>query len=250
MNAPSPRLIATLIACLMVFGTPILPTADASNESTSVQIAGDYRYAYHDPETPAQAQDFACREALRLAVSTAAPVREQTGSVVDPILFRELVQTLATRHVTDYQTVEQFRKGRTVYCKVRGILQPEIVQQVFEAKSRTEPEGQGSSASEDELDRNRVLQIVAIEEQDGTIIVTYQALRRLDWSTTAYAGSLQGLADVMVDFYDGEGVLLRTYRHPARRTLGGDDVMQPGQIGVLKVPRPLHAKTYRVWLVK
>ena len=250
MNAPSPRLTATLIACLMVFGTPILPTADASNESTSVQIAGDYRYAYHDPETPAQAQDFACREALRLAVSTAAPVREQTGSVVDPILFRELVQTLATRHVTDYQTVEQFRKGHTVYCKVRGILQPEIVQQVFEAKSRTEPDGQGSSASGSELDRNRVLQIVAVEEQDGTIIVTYQALRRLDWSTTAYAGSLQGLADVMVDFYDGEGVLLRTYRHPARRTLGGDDVMQPGQIGVLKVPRPLHAKTYRVWLVK
>ena len=234
----------------MVSGTPILPTAAASNESTSVQIAGDYRYAYHDPETPAQAQDFACREALRLAVSTAAPVRDQTGSVVDPILFRELVETLATRHVTDYQTVEQFRKGRTVYCKVRGILHPEIVQQVFEAKSRTEPEGQGSSASGGELDRNRVLQIVAVEEQDGTIIVTYQALRRLDWSTTAYAGSLQGLADVMVDFYDGEGVLIRTYRYPARRTLGGDDVMQPGQIGVLKVPRPLHAKTYRVWLVK
>jgi hypothetical protein len=250
MNAPSPRLTATLIACLVVFGTPILPTADASNESTSVQIAGDYRYAYHDPETPAQAQDFACREALRLAVSTAAPVREQTGSVVDPILFRELVQTLATRHVTDYQTVEHFRKGRTVYCKVRGILQPEIVQQVFEAKSRPALEGQESSASGGELDRNRVLQIVAVEEQDGTIIVTYQTLRRLDWSTTAYAGSLQGLADVMVDFYDGEGVLLRTYRHPARRTLGGDDVMQPGQIGVLKVPRPLHAKTYRVWLVK
>jgi hypothetical protein len=250
MNAPYARLTVTLIIWLTVSGTLMLPASHASNESTSVQITGDYRYAYHDPETPTQAQDFACREALRLAVSTAAPVREQTGSVVDPILFRELVHTLATRHVTDYQTVEQFRKGRTVYCKIRGILDPEVVQQVFETQSRMVPERQSASAPGGELDRNRVLQIMAVEEQDGTIIVTYQALRRLDWSTTAYAGSLQGLADVMVDFYDSDGVLIRTYRHPARRTSGGDDVMQPGQIGVVKVPRPLHAKTYRVWLVK
>ena len=96
------------------------------------------------------------------------------------------------------------------------------------------------------LDRNRVLQLIAVEEQDGMIVVTYQALKRLDWSTTAYPGSLQGLADVMVDFYDGEGILIRTYRHPARRTLAGDDIMQPGQIGVLKVPRPLNTKNYRV----
>ena len=250
MNSPYARLTVMLIVWLTVSGTLLLPMSHAATESTSVRITGDYRYAYHDPETPTQAQDFACREALRLAVSTAAPVREQTGSVVDPILFRELVHTLATRHVTDYQTVEQFRKGHTVYCKIRGILQSEIVQQVFETQSRMAPETSGAFASGGELDRNRVLQIMAAEEQDGTIIVTYQALRRLDWSTTAYAGSLQGLADVMVDFYDGDGVLIRTYRHPARRTLGGDDVMQPGQIGVVKVPRPLHAKTYRVWLVK
>ena len=89
-----------------------------------------------------------------------------------------------------------------------------------------------------------------IEEREGAVVVTYKALRRLDWGTTAYDGTLQGLADVMVDFFDAEGVLIRTYRHPARRTVAGDDVMYPGQVGVFKAPRPLQTKTFRVWLVK
>ena len=54
----------------------------------------------------------------------------------------------------------------------------------------------------------------------------------------------------MVDFFDSEGTLIRTHRHPARKTLAGDDVMYPGQVSVFKVPRPLQTKTYRVWLVK
>ncbi len=250
MNPQQVRLSAILIVWLAFVGALLVPTVEATTGSPPVEITGDYRYAYHDPETATHALDFACREALRLAIGAATPVREQTGSVVDPSLFRQVVQTLANRHVTDYQAVEQFQKGHTVYCKVRGMLQAEAVQQVLEAQSRTALDTQGSTASQGELDRNRVLQIVGAEEQDGAIVVTYQTLRRLDWGNTAYAGSLQGLADVMVDFYDGEGVLIRTYRHPARRTSGGEDVMQPGQIGVLKVPKPLRAKSYRVWLVK
>jgi hypothetical protein len=250
MNSPSARLSAALALLLTIHGALAKPAAQAASESPSVQITGDYRYAYHDPETAAQAEEVACREALRLAVSTAAPVREQIGSVVDPALSQGLVNTLAAQHVTDYQTVEQFHKGKTVYCKVRAALQPEVVQQVFAALTRNALEAKATPASGGGLDRNRVLQLVAVDEQDGMIVVTYQALKRLDWPTTAYPGSLQGLADVMVDFYDAEGILIRTYRHPARRTLAGDDVMQPGQIGVLKVPRPLNTKDYRVWLVK
>ncbi|HJR77946.1 MAG TPA: hypothetical protein VJ805_13275 [Nitrospiraceae bacterium] len=245
--------LGALLAVFLIGLVPVTaPAGHAATESPSVRITGDYRYAYHDPETAAQAQDIACREALRLAVSTAAPVREQVGSVVDPTLFRQLVHTLAGQHVTDYQILEQFQKGKTVYCKVSAALQPETVASVFLAQTHTAIETKGASPLSDGsgLDRNRVLQLLAVEEQDGTIVVTYQSLRRLDWSTTAYDGSLQGLADVMVDFYDSEGILIRTVRHPARRTLAGDDVMQPGQIGVLKVPRPLNTKSYRVWLVK
>ena len=240
----------TLSLFSMALGAVSTSAVFAANESAVVRISGDYRYAYHDPETAAQAQEIACREALRLAVSTATPVREQIGSVVDPTAFRQLIHTLAAQHVTDYQIVEQFHKGKTAYCKVSAALQPDAVQSVFAAQTQTAPEAKATSASAGALDRNRVIQLMAVEEQEGTIVVTYQALRRLDWSTTAYQGSLQGLADVMVDFYDSEGILIRTYRHPARRTLAGDDVMQPGQIGVLKVPRPLNSKSYRVWLVK
>ena len=249
MKSLSTTMRVILTVFLTGLGTATAPAAHAADEST-LRITGDYRYAYHDPETAIQAQELACREALRLAVSTAAPVREQVGSVVDPILFRQLVHTLAAQHVTDYQVLEQFQKGKTAYCKVSAALQPETVESVFLAQTHTAIEAKGATASSGGLDRNRVLQLIAVEEQDGTIVVTYQALRRLDWSTTAYDGSLQGLADVMVDFYDGEGILIRTYRHPARRTLAGDDVMQPGQIGVLKVPRPLNTKSYRVWLVR
>lgn len=250
MSSLYARFSAAFGFLLTVHGAVMTPVAHAASESASVQITGDYRYAYHDPETAAQAEEIACREALRLAVSAAAPVREQIGSVVDPTLFQELVHTLAAQHVTDYQTVEQFHKGKTVYCKVRGALNPAAVQQVFATQTHTVVEAKATAVSPGGLDRNRVLQLIAVEEQDGMIVVTYQALKRLDWSTTAYPGSLQGLADVMVDFYDGEGILIRTYRHPARRTLAGDDIMQPGQIGVLKVPRPLNTKNYRVWLVK
>ena len=250
MKSPSTTFNVTLAIFLALLCGVRTPAIHAANGSTSVRINGDYRYAYHDPETATQAQEIACREALRLAVSTAASVREQVGSVVDPIVFRQLVHALASQHVTDYQVLEQFQKGKTAYCKVSGTLQPDVVQSVFAAQTQAAIEAKGTTASSGGLDRNRVLQLIAVEEQDGTIVVTYQALRRLDWSTTAYDGGLQGLADVMVDFYDKDGVLIRTHRHPARRTLAGDDVMQPGQIGVLKVPRPLNTKSYRVWLVK
>lgn len=227
-----------------------LPSAARAADSTGVTITGDYRYAYHSPETITQAQEVACRGALRLAVSTAEPVKEQLGSAVDPSLFRDVVQTLMTQHLSDYQVVEQYQKGKTVYCKVRASLPSDMVRQIVAAQTHGALETKGTAVSTGGLDRNRALQLLAVEDQDGLIVITYQALKRLDWFNTAYPGSLQGLADVMVDFYDSEGVLIHTDRHPARRTLVGDDVMHPGQIGVLKVPRPLRTASFRVWLVK
>jgi len=101
------------------------------------------------------------------------------------------------------------------------------------------------------LDQNRALKIISVrEEQDGTIVVAYQALKRLDWLGTAYPGGLRELADVMVDFYDAQGALIRTARYPARMTPSGVDVMSPGEIGIRKVTKPLNARSYRVWLVK
>lgn len=244
------RLGAALFVLMALTGGGLPLDAHAATDNSGVTITGDYRYAYHSPETISQAQEVACREALRLAVSTAEPVKEQLGSAVDPGLFREVVQTLMTQHLSDYQIVEQYQKGKTVYCKVRASLPSEVVRQVVATQTQGAVEVKGTPVSTGGLDRNRALQLLTVEDQEGLIVITYQALRRLDWFNTAYPGSLQGLADVMVDFYDSEGVLIRTDRHPARRTLVGDDVMHPGQIGVLKVPRPLRTASFRVWLVK
>jgi hypothetical protein len=110
---------------------------------------------------------------------------------------------------------------------------------------------QTSSGSEQALDQNRALKILAAhEEADGTLVITYQALKRLDWLGTAYQGGLRESADVMVDFYDEQGILVRSSRHPARKTATGDDVMNPGEVGTLKIAKPLNAKTFRVWVVK
>lgn len=236
--AGSGALIAIAVQCLTL-ATP----AHAASEGSRVDITGDYRYAYHQPETASEAKQHACMEALHQAVSTTAAVREHTASIVDSKLFHALVHTLATQHVTDQQIIQQSEQGRTVYCKVKGVFHADAVERVLIAQT--------TSATDQALDQNRALKILsAREETDGTLIVTYQALRRLDWLGTAYQGGLRESADVMVDFYDEQGVLVRSSRHPARKTVTGDDVMNPGEVGTLRVVKPLNAKTYRVWVVK
>jgi hypothetical protein len=232
-----------LLAVATLQGLPLHADALMNAQPASTEISGDYRYTFRESEAIGDAKEHACREALRLAISAFPAVREHTTSPVDPAFSGDLVLLLASQHVTNVQILEQTQKGRTIYCKVRGNLQPDTVAQIVRAQLRiTGPEGG--------LDRNRVLQIMDIEDREGTVVVTYKALRRLDWTSTAYDGSLQGLADVMVDFFDSEGTLIRTHRHPARKTLAGDDVMYPGQVSVFKAPRPLQTKSYRVWLVK
>ncbi len=234
----SSALLAFMAQCLAFVAPP-----PAFSESPTVDIVGDYRYAYHEPETVAEAKQTACLEALHQAVSTSTAVREQTASIVDSKLFRNLVHTLATKHVSDQQILQQSEKGRTVYCKVKAVFHPEEVERVLLAQT--------TGGAEPGLDQNRALKILsAREDPDGTIVIAYQALKRLDWLGTAYQGSLRETADVMVDFYDEQGTLLRSTRHPARKTATGDDVMNPGEVRTLKVAKPLNTKTYRVWVVK
>lgn len=234
----SGALFAFAVQCFML-ATP----GRAFSESPRVDITGDYRYAYHEPETAAEAKQHACMEALHQAISTSDAVREQTASIVDSKLFRNLVHTLATKHVTEQHIMQQSEKGRTIYCKVKAAFYPDDVERVLLAQT--------TGGTDQGLDQNRALKILNVrEDPDGTLVILYQALKRLDWLGTAYQGGLRESADLMVDFYDDQGVLLRSSRHPARKTASGDDVMNPGEVGTLKVAKPLNAKTYRVWVVK
>ncbi|MCC2642602.1 MAG: exported protein of unknown function [Nitrospira sp.] len=235
-NSPCAIWLLSAVQCLAFAG----PTfADNSR----IDITGDYRYTYHEPETAAEAKQTACLEALHQAVSTTAAVRERMASIVDSKLFRNLVHTLATKHVSEPQILQQSEKGRTVYCKMKGSFHSNEVERVLIAQT--------TSGGEPGLDQNRALRILeAREDPDGTITIVYQALKRLDWLGTAYQGTLRESADVMVDFYDEQGLLLKSINYPARKTAAGDDVLYPGEMGTLKVAKPLNTKSYRVWVVK
>jgi hypothetical protein len=237
----------TISSIFWLTATIVIPVAGqgADFPNGRIEITGDYRYAAQESEPAADAKALACREAWRLAVVNSSMYREQTASVIDSPLLRDLAYTLSTRHVQDPQVVEQTERGRTMSCRVRGFLPLEESGRVIKTQLA------GGPPSTEGLDQNRVLRILSVrEEGSGTIAVQYQALKRLDWLGTHYQGGLRESADIMVDFYDDHGMLIKTDRFPARKTPTGEDILNPGAVAVLKVARPAAAKTYRVWLVK
>lgn len=242
MSIARTSLLNGLLAGLLLI--PFLADA-AESPQDRIEITGEYRYATHSYESIADAKQLACREALRLAVVNSSLYREHTASMIDSPLLRNIAYELAARHVQDQQVLEQFERGRTISCRVRGFLQVEESARVI----RTELAG-GPPVSEG-LDQNRVLRILSVKEEPaGILAIQYQALTRLDWLGTHYQGGLRGSAEIMVDFYDKEGLLIFSERHQARRTPTGDDIMNPGAVGIITVPKPATAKTFRVWLVK
>ncbi len=238
----SARQTATVTWLLSVLS--VLPIAVHAAERTSerIDITGDYRYAVRESESPAEAKAFACREAWRHAITTSALYREQTAAVVDSELLRQLVDNLAARYAA--QVVEETEQRKTVSCKVRGTVPTDDM--VFAIRTQLA----GGVPVAHGVEQNRALRILSVREENGVILIQYQALTRLDWLGTHYQGGLRESAEIMVDFVDEAGVLMKTERYPARRTPSGDDVINPGTIAVLKISKPLGAKTFRAWLVK
>lgn len=228
-----------LLSSLLLFTL----TAQAA-EPFRLEITGDYRYRLHESEPMADGKNLACREALRLAVVNSTIYREQTASVVDSVLLRDVAYSLSTR-VEDLQILEQTEQGRTLYCRVKGYLPADESARVIRTQLS------GGPVPAEGLDQNRVLRLLSVkEETPGVLTVQYQVLKRLDWIGTHYQGGLRESADIMVDFYDAQGFLIQSERYAARRTATGDDVMSAGSIGTLLVAKPARGKTYRVWLVK
>jgi hypothetical protein len=231
--------------CVPAIALLALTAQAAEPTSTRLEIWGDYRYKIQASEQPADAKDLACREALRQAVTNSTLYREHTASIVDHLLLRDIASTLATRHVQDQEILEQGEQGRTVFCRVKAYLPAD------ESARAIRVQLAGGQVPSEGLDQNRALRLLSVkEESPGTLVIQYQALKRLDWLNTHYQGGLRDSADIMVDFYDAQGLLLVNRRYEARRTITGEDVMSPGAVGVLQVPKPAAAKTYRVWLVK
>ncbi len=221
-------------------------TTGSGVAAAATDVMGDYRYSYHAPETADQAKALACREASRAAVSRSEVFRDATATFVDSPFMRELLDDTVRDALKEVQIVDQAEKGATVSCTVKGQLDPEAVSQVVLRQMRARPE-----LTQPGLDQNRAVKVLRTnEDKDGNVIVIFQALRRLDWLSTHYQGSLREQADIMVEFYDEQGQLLSQARYPARKTSVGDDVMLPGEIGTRKIAKPAGTRSFRVWVPK
>jgi hypothetical protein len=233
------NIFMAVAACMAV------SAVSAAEPNARLEIIGDYRYKAQASEQLADAKDLACREALRQAVVNSALYREQTAAVVDSALLQEVANTLTDRHVQDPQILEQHEQGRTMFCRVKAFLPAE------ESVRAIQTQIAGGPTPVEGLDQNRVLKLLSVkEESPGVLFIQYQTLKRMDWVTAHYQGGLRDAAHIMVDFYDAQGLLLYSQRFEAWRTASGEDIMSPGAVGILQIPKPASAKTYRVWLVK
>jgi hypothetical protein len=194
------------------------------------EFSADYRYAIRPSENVEVGKQIAFAEALRLAVEFAPFFRKVTADVVDSPLLRKLVEEILSKALHTAEIVEQSVEERTVYVKLRVLLDEEKARALIEA----------------ELHQNRALRILDVQvEANAVLAVTFQALRQVDWLTTAYPGSLRGQGDLLVTFYDAQGNPLQMDRFPARKAVA-NEILMPGQIAIHRFPIPPGANSYQV----
>ncbi len=239
---PSRNTAGVLAGILLLGFAPFTAAA----EPNRLELSGAYRYAYQEPMSLAEAQKIACAEAARLSVDSSRFFLDATAHLADPPFLRDLVQKIVTGSFKDVQIVEQSDRGRTVSCKVRGYLDQDEARAVIVSEI-----SRGAAGEPPGVDQNRTLKILSVQDgRDGTVVVVYKALKRLDWLSTAYDGSLRETADVMIEYYNEQGMPVGADRHPARLKPDGTEVMNPGEVSSRTFRKPPGTKSYRVWLVK
>lgn len=240
---PSPVTQAswTTVALVALLASPALAA-----DQPGALVTGDYRYAFHEPETEASAQTHACEEAARAAVSRSEVFRDATAGLVDSALLRRTIDAIRNEGLKDVHIVQQFIKGTVASCRITGRLEPQEVERIV-LTYRTGP----LDPTRPVVDQNRALKILRVtDETDGQLSIVYQAVRRLDWLSTAYQGSLRDEADIRVEFFDERGQAINIVRVSARKTPSGDDVMNAGDIGTQRIPKPAGTHSFRVWVSK
>ncbi|HEX9742100.1 MAG TPA: hypothetical protein VGA17_04855 [Nitrospiraceae bacterium] len=243
MPPPGTLNMAGILAGILMLG---FAPGTVSAEQNRLELSGTYRYAYQEPVGLAEARKIACAGATRLSVDSSRFFLDATAHVVDPPLLSAIVQKLLSGPLKDVQVIEQSDKGRTVSCKVRGYLDQEEARAVIASEL-----GRGPAGEPPGVDQNRALQILSAQDgKDNTVVVVYKARKRLDWLSTAYDGSLRETADVMIEYYNEQGLPIGSDRHPARLKPDGTEVMNPGEITAYTFRKPPGTKSYRVWLVK
>lgn len=218
----------------------------------ALELIGEHRYAMRPLESLEAAKQTSAANAVRFAIVSFNMFRDATASVVDRPLLEHLVDTIISQGVEEVQVIaHQVEKG-TVHTKIRAVLNEQTMNTLIAQKLGNTITSEGDPAEAQANRQNRALRILDVsEDARGTVAVVFQALRRLDWMTTAYVGGLRDQGDLFITFYDTQNRPLRTDRFPARKAGADDrDVLATGQIGIHHFLKPLNASSYAVWVAR
>lgn len=236
-----------------ILKTAMILTVVMPGTGHALELLGEYRYAIQPLETLETAKQTTTNNALRLAIVRSDMFKEATESIVDRPLFEGLVDSIMSRGIEEVQVVAQQVQGRTVHTKIRATLNEQatnrLIAQALRGTMTDIVKGEPTEPKEANQ-QNRALRILEVKDApQGTVAVAFQALRRLDWMNTAYFGGLRDQGDILITFYDAQGLPMRTDRVPARMA-GADDrhTLAPGQVGIHYFPKPLGAASYQVWV--
>lgn len=222
------------------------PTQDNSNPTVSslkaperLEVIGEYNYTYGDRESLVEARQIACRMAVRSAIESYQMFVESTSTVKDDDLIEDLIETISSGYLEDRQILEQAEVGRTVHCKVRAFVVPEVLKVVMDREL-----GPAGKKERRGISENAFISVLSVKEAPLGSSRGSKSVRVIYRQKGAESLDFTRQTDVMIDFFDVEGHPLSGNKH---RTMPG---LRPGEVREATFDVPEGAQSYRVWLPK
>jgi hypothetical protein len=205
-------------------------------QSGRVEVVGEYRYTYADQQSLGQARQIAYTMAVRNAIQSHQVFAEETATVQDPAVIKELVQVIVSGYVHDLEVIGQSEEGQRVSCKVRGYIEPGAIKTVIARElarlQRNEP---------DVIDENQQIRILSMKEFQEEDRRRKKTIRRLE---VVYQQKGNDTTPILIDFYDAKGKPMFGKR------VSSQDFLLPGEIRQIFFTIPDEARSYRIWLKK
>ena len=214
------------------------PTESSLKAPQRLEVIGEYHYTYGDGESLVEARRVACRMAVRSAIESYQMFVESTSTVKDDDLIEDLIETISSGYLEDAQIMEQAEVGRTVHCRVKAFVVPEVLKVVMDREL-----GNAGKKERRGITENAFISVLSVKEaplsnrglKSVRVVYRQKGAESLDFTRQT---------DVMIDFFDVEGNPLSGNKH---RTMPG---LRPGEVREATFDVPENAQSYRVWLPK
>ncbi len=199
-----------------------------------VKVTGEYSYTYGDNESLLEAKSLCYTMAIRNAIESLTVFVQSTATVDNYSLKNDLIQTIASGYIDNLLIEEETVKGRNVYYKISGNVNPYAVKNIIKNKVNLL-----SNKSLDGIDENSYLKILRIWENEEKIYIVYKSKIS---TNVNYNRTKQEY--IYVDFYNSQGYPITGKKDSVVPKLA------PGEIRTIYFYKPKNAKSYKVWLYK